>query len=235
MEVAIKKLKKPFESEIHGKNTYRELSLLKHMKHENVISLLEAFTPSKSLASFTDVYIVTPLAGVDLSTVIKAKKLSDEHIKCFVYQILNGLQYIHSAGVIHRDLKPNNITINEKCDLKIIDFGIARHIGCEMTGYVATRWYRAPEVMLEWRDYNQSMDLWAVGCIMAEMITSSPLFPGKDHIDQLHHILQVCGTPNEEIITRITNEHAVSYIKKLKPIKKKNFSQLFPSTSPEGN
>ncbi|KAL8168430.1 UNVERIFIED_CONTAM: Mitogen-activated protein kinase 14 [Gekko kuhli] len=88
--------------------------------------------------------------------------------------------YIHSADIIHRDLKPSNLAVNEDCELKILDFGLARHTDDEMTGYVATRWYRAPEIMLNWMHYNQTVDIWSVGCIMAELLTGRTLFPGKD-------------------------------------------------------
>nr|CAG4639034.1 EOG090X033O [Daphnia magna] len=140
-KVAIKKLARPFQSAIHAKRTYRELRLLKHMNHENVIGLLDVFTPASSLADFQDVYMVTHLMGADLNNIVKTQKLSDDHVQFLVYQILRGLKYIHSAGIIHRDLKPSNIAVNEDCELKILDFGLARPTETEMTGYVATRCY----------------------------------------------------------------------------------------------
>nr|XP_015207677.1 PREDICTED: mitogen-activated protein kinase 11-like [Lepisosteus oculatus] len=91
-------------------------------------------------------------------------------------------QYIHSAGLIHRDLKPSNVAVNEDCELRILDFGLARQTDDEMTGYVATRWYRAPEIMLNWMHYNQTVDIWSVGCIMGELIKGKVLFPGNDCI-----------------------------------------------------
>jgi p38 MAP kinase len=102
MKVAIKKLARPFQSAIHAKRTYRELRLLKHMNHENVIGLLDVFTPSLSLGEFQEVYLVTHLMGADLNSIIKTQKLSDDHVQFLVYQILRGLKYIHSAGIIHR-------------------------------------------------------------------------------------------------------------------------------------
>ncbi|KAM7282741.1 putative mitogen-activated protein kinase [Ixodes scapularis] len=155
-KVAIKKLSRPFQSAIHAKRTYRELRLLKHMDHENVIGLLDVFTPSTTLEDFQDVYLVNHLMGSDLNNIIRTQRLSDDHVQFLVYQILRGLKYIHSAGIIHRDLKPSNIAVNEDCELKILDFGLARHAEVEMTGYVATRWYRAPEIMLNWMHYNQT-------------------------------------------------------------------------------
>lgn len=101
-KVAIKKLARPFQSAIHAKRTYRELRMLKHMRHENIIGLLDVFTPAKSLAEFNDVYLVTALMGADLNNIVKTQKLSDDHVQFLVYQIVRGMKYVHSAGIIHR-------------------------------------------------------------------------------------------------------------------------------------
>lgn len=212
--VAIKKLARPFQSAIHAKRTYRELKLLKHMRHENVIGLLDVFYSNNDTNQvccvgifvlmvlnenlLLQIYLVTHLMGADLNNIIRTQRLTDEHVQFLVYQILRGLKYIHSAGVIHRvssegknelflkkifqDLKPSNIAVNEDCELRILDFGLARPTENEMTGYVATRWYRAPEIMLNWMHYNQTVDIWSVGCIMAELLTGFTLFPGSDRI-----------------------------------------------------
>ncbi|XP_076351272.1 mitogen-activated protein kinase p38b-like isoform X1 [Tachypleus tridentatus] len=232
-KVAIKKLGRPFLSAIHAKRTYRELRLLKHINHENVIGLLDVFTPTNSLKDFQDVYLVTHLMGADLSNIIKTQKLSDDHVQFLVYQILRGLKYIHSAGIIHRDLKPSNLAVNEDCELKILDFGLARHAEVEMTGYVSTRWYRAPEIMLNWMRYNQTVDIWSVGCIMAELITSKPLFPGTDHIHQLNLIMQILGTPSEDFLKKITSDSAQNYIRAQPKMEKKNFKDVFKGASSE--
>uniref|UniRef100_A0A9J7XG54 mitogen-activated protein kinase n=1 Tax=Cyprinus carpio carpio TaxID=630221 RepID=A0A9J7XG54_CYPCA len=165
LRVAVKKLSRPFQSIIHAKRTYRELRLLKHMKHENVIGLLDVFTPATCLAGFDDVYLVTHLMGADLNNIVKCQKLTDDHVQFLIYQILRGL----------KDLKPGNLAVNEDCELKILDFGLARLTDDEMTGYVATRWYRAPEIMLNWMHYNMTVDIWSVGCIMAELLTGRTL------------------------------------------------------------
>uniref|UniRef100_A0A8D3D5I9 mitogen-activated protein kinase n=1 Tax=Scophthalmus maximus TaxID=52904 RepID=A0A8D3D5I9_SCOMX len=205
-QIAVKKLSRPFQSIIHAKRTYRELRLLKHMKHENVIGLLDVFTPATSLEEFSDVYLVTHLMGADLNNIVKCQKLTDDHVQFLIYQILRGLKYIHSADIIHRDLKPSNLAVNEDCELKILDFGLARHTDDEMTGYVATRWYRAPEIMLNWMHYNMTVDIWSVGCIMAELLTGRTLFPGTDHIDQLKLIMMLVGTPGPELLMKISSE-----------------------------
>uniref|UniRef100_A0A8C3FMK5 mitogen-activated protein kinase n=1 Tax=Chrysemys picta bellii TaxID=8478 RepID=A0A8C3FMK5_CHRPI len=226
LRVAVKKLSRPFQSIIHAKRTYRELRLLKHMKHENVIGLLDVFTPAKSLEEFNDVYLVTHLMGADLNNIVKCQKLTDDHVQFLIYQILRGLK------VLAPDLKPSNLAVNEDCELKILDFGLARHTDDEMTGYVATRWYRAPEIMLNWMHYNQTVDIWSVGCIMAELLTGRTLFPGTDHIDQLKLILRLVGTPGPELLKKISSESARNYIQSLSYMPKMNFENVFIGANP---
>jgi p38 MAP kinase len=117
------------------------------------------------------------------------------------------LKYVHSAGVVHRDLKPSNILVNENCDLKICDFGLARIQDPQMTGYVSTRYYRAPEIMLTWQKYDVEVDIWSAGCIFAEMLEGKPLFPGKDHVNQFSIITELLGTPPDDVIQSICSEN----------------------------
>nr|XP_054109901.1 mitogen-activated protein kinase 13 isoform X3 [Callithrix jacchus] len=231
-KVAIKKLSRPFQSEIFAKRAYRELQLLKHMQHENVIGLLDVFTPASSLRNFHDFYLVMPFMQSDLQKIM-GMEFSEDKIQYLVYQMLKGLKYIHSAGVVHRDLKPGNLAVNEDCELKILDFGLARPADVEMTGYVVTRWYRAPEVILSWMHYNQTVDIWSVGCIMAEMLTGKTLFKGKDYLDQLSQILKVTGVPGTEFVQKLKDKAAKSYIQALPQSPKKDFTQLFPQASPQ--
>lgn len=118
--------------------------------------------------------------------VIRTQDLSDDHCQYFIYQTLRALKAMHSANVLHRDLKPSNLLLNANCDLKVCDFGLARSAASQednsgfMTEYVATRWYRAPEIMLTFKEYTKAIDVWSVGCILAEMLSGKPLFPGKD-------------------------------------------------------
>lgn len=232
-KVAIKKLYRPFQSEIFAKRAYRELRLLKHMKHENVIGLVDVFTADLSLDRFHDFYLVMPFMGTDLGKLMKLQRLSEEKIQYLVYQMLKGLKYIHSAGIIHRDLKPGNLAINQDCELKILDFGLARQADSEMTGYVVTRWYRAPEVILSWMHYTQTVDIWSVGCIMAEMLQGKPLLKGSDHLDQLTEIMKLTGTPSQEFISKLDSEDAKSYIKSLPKVEKKDLQKVFSSANPQ--
>ncbi|XP_054464510.1 STKc_p38 domain-containing protein [Anoplopoma fimbria] len=228
-KVAIKKLYRPFQSLIHAKRAYRELRLLRHIQHENVICLLDVFTPDNTLEKFQTFYMVMPLVAQDLGLIMKKRRLTDRIITYLFYQLLRGLKYIHSAGIIHRDLKPGNLAVNENCELKILDFGLARHTESEMTGYVVTRWYRAPEVILNWMHYSQTVDVWSAACILAEMITSRVLFPGHDSIDQLNKILRLTGTPDSSLVQKMQSKDAQSYVQGLPVQKKKNFKEVFAS------
>jgi p38 MAP kinase len=181
-KVAVKKLSRPFQSVIHAKRCYRELKLLRHISHDNVISLLDVFTPAVDFEHFEDVYFVSELMGSDLHKIVHTQPLTDDHVQFFIYQLLRGLKYVHSAGIIHRDLKPSNIGVSEDCEIKILDFGLGRATAQIMTGYVTTRHWRAPEIMLNWMHYTQKADIWSVGCIMAELLTGKVLFPGSDCI-----------------------------------------------------
>ncbi|XP_064400308.1 mitogen-activated protein kinase 14-like [Halichondria panicea] len=227
IRVAIKQLSRPFQTQIHAKRCYRELRLLKHMCHENVIKLLDVFTSAVDFESFYDVYFVTELMGSDLHKIVKTQALSDAHVQFFIYQILRGVKYIHSAGIIHRDLKPSNVGVSEDCEIKILDFGLGRKTDNEMTGYVMTRYWRAPEVMLSWMHYGQQADIWSVGCVMAELLTGQTLFPGSDYRDHLMKILQICGSPDEELMQKIEGESARTYIKSLTTFPKKDFHKFF--------
>ncbi|XP_045134616.1 mitogen-activated protein kinase 1-like [Portunus trituberculatus] len=218
-KVAIKKIS-PFEHQTYCQRTLREIKILTRFKHENVIDIRDIIR-AQTIESMKDVYIVQCLMETDLYKLLKSQKLSNDHICYFLYQILRGLKYIHSANVLHRDLKPSNLLLNTTCDLKICDFGLARvadpehdHTGF-LTEYVATRWYRAPEIMLNSKGYTKSIDIWSVGCILAEMLSNRPLFPGKHYLDQLNHILGILGSPCQEDLECIINEKARSYLQSL--------------------
>uniref|UniRef100_A0A4W4GVR4 Mitogen-activated protein kinase n=1 Tax=Electrophorus electricus TaxID=8005 RepID=A0A4W4GVR4_ELEEL len=188
-QVAIKKIPNAFEVVTNAKRTLRELKILKHFKHDNIIAIKDILHASRNVN-----YVVLDLMESDLHQIIHSRQpLTPEHTRYFLYQLLRGLKYIHSANVIHRDLKPSNLLVNENCELKIGDFGMARGLSAAhadesrsfMTEYVATRWYRAPELMLSLHHYSLAIDIWSVGCIFAEMLGRKQLFPGKHYVHQL--------------------------------------------------
>eukprot|EP00438_Fugacium_kawagutii_P035142 Skav218782 [mRNA] locus=scaffold1372:454950:455843:- [translate_table: standard] len=169
----------------------------------------------------------------DLASILKSPQpLSDEHCKFFTYQILRGLKYVHTAGVMHRDLKPRNLLVNSNCDLKICDYGLARlvtHNGePPLTEYVCNRWYKAPEVLCSCAGYGPAIDIWSVGCIFAEMLRRKPLFPGKNTQHQLNLIVSHLGFDAE---TRIKDEKCRKFLESL--VKTSEFTGLYEAVGPQ--
>lgn len=235
-KVAIKKIPKAFDDLVDGKRILREVKLLHHFQHDNICSISD-LAPSPAHVPFEDVYIILDFMETDLHKIIYSKNvLTDEHIQYFIYQILRGLKYMHSANVLHRDLKPSNLLLNGNCDLKICDFGLARGVSqeldYELTEYVVTRWYRAPEVMCSCQEYSTGIDVWSVGCILAELHGRKPLFPGDDYIKQMNLIFGVLGTPTEDDYEFISNDKALEYIKSLKKKEKVPFKEVYPKATP---
>ncbi|KAK9081005.1 hypothetical protein Syun_030685 [Stephania yunnanensis] len=232
--VAIKKIANAFDNRMDAKRTLREIKLLRHLDHENVIGIRDVIPPPIREA-FSDVYIATELMDTDLHQIIRSnQELSEEHCQYFLYQILRGLKYIHSANVIHRDLKPSNLLLNATCDLKICDFGLARPTSESdfMTEYVVTRWYRAPELLLNSTDYTAAIDVWSVGCIFMEMMIRRPLFAGRDHVHQMRLLTELLGTPTEADLGFVRNEDAIRYIRQLPQHPRQPFASTFPHVSP---
>ncbi|KAK3699593.1 hypothetical protein QZH41_014305 [Actinostola sp. cb2023] len=213
-KVAIKKLSRPFQNVTHAKRAYRELVLMKIVNHKNVsttnrytikhiIGLLNVFTPDRCLEEFNDLYLVMELMDASLCQVIQMD-LDHERLSYLLYQMLCGVKHLHDADIIHRDLKPSNIVVKSDCSLKILDFGLARTAGSAfmMTPYVVTRYYRAPEVILG-MGYSDNVDVWSIGCILAEMIRGHVMFPGSDHIDQWNKVTEQLGTPSESFLNQL--------------------------------
>ncbi|KAL6220609.1 hypothetical protein ACLB2K_008365 [Fragaria x ananassa] len=234
-KVAIKKINNVFENRIDALRTLRELKLLRNIQHENVIALKDVMMPTHR-TSFNDVYFVYELMDTDLHQIIKSSQpLSTDHCKYFLFQLLRGLKYLHSANILHRDLKPGNLLINANCDLKICDFGLARTSRGNdqfMTEYVVTRWYRAPELLLCCDNYGTSIDLWSVGCIFAEILGRKPIFPGTECLNQLKLIINVLGSQQEPDIMFIDNPKARKFIKSLPYSRGTHFSRLYPQADP---
>lgn len=233
-EVAIKKIGNAFDNRVDAKRTLREIMLLRHLNHENIIAIKDIIRPPNK-ETFNDVYIIYELMDTDLHQIIRSNQpLNDDHCQYFLYQILRGLKYVHSAHVLHRDLKPSNLFMNANCDLKIGDFGLARTTSEAdfMTEYVVTRWYRAPELLLNCSEYTAAIDIWSVGCILGEIVTREPLFPGKDYVHQLRLITELIGSPDDSSLGFLRSDNARRYVRQLPHYPKQQFSSRFPSMSP---
>uniref|UniRef100_A0ACD6A815 Uncharacterized protein n=1 Tax=Avena sativa TaxID=4498 RepID=A0ACD6A815_AVESA len=237
--VAIKKINDVFEHVSDATRILREVKLLRLLRHPDVVEIKHIMLPP-SRREFQDIYVVFELMESDLHQVIRANDdLTAEHYQFFLYQLLRALKYIHAGNVFHRDLKPKNILANSDCKLKICDFGLARvsfndaPSAIFWTDYVATRWYRAPELCGSFfSKYTPAVDIWSIGCIFAELLTGRPLFPGKNVVHQLDIITDLLGTPSSETLSRIRNEKARRY---LSCMRKKNpvpLTQKFPNADP---
>lgn len=238
--VAIKKVTNIFSKKILCKRALREMRLLNHFRgHKNITCLYDMDIVDTN--HFNEIYLYEELMECDMHQIIRSQQpLTDAHYQSFIYQILVGLKYIHSANVLHRDLKPGNLLVNADCELKICDFGLARGFSNDpeknagfLTEYVATRWYRAPEIMLSFQSYTKAIDVWSVGCILAELLGGKPLFKGKDYVDQLNQILHYLGNPSEETLQRIGSQRAQEYVRSLPFMPRIPFKQLFPNANPE--
>lgn len=225
--VAIKKLSKPFANDTYAKRAFREIRLMKMVHHKNIIGLLNLFTPALTLSDFSDVYIVMEAMDANLTRVI-GLELDHDRISYLLYQLLCGLKHLHMADIIHRDLKPSNIVVKEDCSLKILDFGLARAADSAfmMTPYVVTRYYRAPEIIVGMR-YKENVDIWAVGCIFAELVKGEILLPGRDYIDQWNIVCKKMGTPSPNFFAKL-QPNVKAYCESQTRFKGYTIDQLFP-------
>lgn len=174
----------------------REITLLKELNHPNVVCLLDVVHADSKL------YLVFEYLVQDLKKYLDGvgKDLSQDLVKSYTYQLLNGLSFCHSNCILHRDLKPQNLLLDEHGYIKLADFGLARAFGMPVRTYtheVVTLWYRAPEILLGSKIYTMAVDIWSIGCIFAEMLARKALFPGDSEIDQLFRIFRTLGTPTE--------------------------------------
>lgn len=240
-EVAIKKIPNSWQNTTEAKRCLREIKLLKMLDHENVIELFEVIEPPCTV--FNEVYLVTELCDADLHTVINSETpLSEDHVQFFIYHILRALLYLHSANVVHRDLKPMNVLVMKNCDIKICDFGLARgRAGFDhddddwlRTEYVGTRWYRAPEVVLTSTEYTAAVDMWSAGCILGELMGRKVMFKGGDFLDQIKTICSILGTPEDSELSFIPPENSAAraFMKgRFERMPPQNFRVLYPDAS----
>lgn len=212
--VAVKKIYDAFRNRTDAQRTFREIWYLQEFhSHPNIITLLEVVKAKND----KDIYLIFDFMETDLHQLIKKGTLKEDWKHGFIiFQLLSALSYIHSANVIHRDIKPSNILMNHRCELKLADFGLARSLeqteeyasDPTLTEYVATRWYRAPEILLGSKRYTKGVDIWSVGCIMGEVISGKPLFPGTSTLNQVERIMAALPHPLQADIDSLCTGYA---------------------------
>ncbi|KAI6077710.1 Cell division protein kinase 10 [Aix galericulata] len=198
--VALKKVRMDNEKEGMPVSSLREITLLLELHHPNIVELKEVVVGNH----LESIFLVMGYCEQDLASLLENMQtpFSEAQVKCIILQVLKGLQYLHNKYIIHRDLKVSNLLMTDKGCVKIADFGLARTYGMPpkpMTPKVVTLWYRAPELLLGTTTQTTSIDMWAVGCILAELLAHKPLLPGTSEIHQIDLIVQLLGTPNENI------------------------------------
>ena len=189
--VAIKKFKEVGD-ELVKKTMKRELKMLQRLHHPNVVEFQDAFRRKGNL------FLVFEFVDKNLLELLQEHPngLDPNLIRHLIYQLCKSIKYLHEQNIIHRDIKPENLLITDKMESKLCDFGFARLVSeanDKLTDYVATRWYRAPELLLSQGNYGKEVDYWAIGCIMGELVDGNPLFPGENELDQIHCIQKVLG------------------------------------------
>jgi serine/threonine protein kinase len=240
IDLAIKRIRPYANDEWDARHCLREIRLLKLLgPHPNIITLYELSLFEEK----TELYMTMEVMDCDLHRVIQSKQpLSEKHHKCFIKQMLEGIKAMHAIGVFHRDLKPGNILVSKDCQLRITDFGLARFMDDStrkganqenpMTEYVVTRWYRCPEILLSPnKPYSEAIDLWSIGCILAELIKRKPLFPGKSHANQVQLIFEVMGYNNARELGFPVSVEASSFLDKRCRYRKQPLQKVMPGVS----
>ncbi|KAJ4456700.1 putative Extracellular signal-regulated kinase 2 [Paratrimastix pyriformis] len=237
--VALKKIFGAFQNATDAQRTYREIMFLNELgRHENIIHLLNVLKADNNI----DIYLIFEYMETDLHVVIRSNILEPIHKQFVMYQCLKALKYMHSAELLHRDMKPSNLLLNSECIVKVADFGLARLLKTldngsvanpVLTDYVATRWYRAPEILLGSTRYTKGVDMWSIGCILGEMLGGKPMFPGSSTMNQLDKIIEVTGRPSQEDIESIKSPFAATMLESLPTTQPKNLADVFPNAPPE--
>lgn len=234
--VALKKIFDAFQNATDAQRTYREIVLLQELRgFEHIVQLRRVLGCSND----RDIYLVFDFLDTDLHNVIRASVLNELHKQAILYQLLKCLKMLHSAGLVHRDLKPSNILIDSKCRIKLADFGLARSMGeggvavnngkdGMMTDYVATRWYRAPEILLGSSRYTLGVDMWSTGCIFGELISGRPAFPGNSTMNQLDRILEMTDKPSREDIAAMKSPYAATMLEALPLTPPRPLHEIYP-------
>ncbi|XP_061400051.1 mitogen-activated protein kinase 15 [Musca vetustissima] len=228
--VAVKKIFDAFRDETDAQRTFREIVFLKAFRnHPNIVKLHNVYKAQNNL----DIYLIFEYMESDLHNIIKKGTiLKDIHKRYIMYQLINAIKYIHSGNVIHRDLKPSNVLIDSKCRCKLADFGLARSVSSMPMHYVATRWYRAPEILIASKKYTKGIDMWSLGCILGEMIRGKPLFQGSSTVNQIEKIISTLPDITEDDIKAVGAGFGSVLLKKhISKEKKTTFRDLLNDAS----
>nr|XP_045000613.1 mitogen-activated protein kinase 15 isoform X2 [Jaculus jaculus] len=222
---------------LHSFGFHSSLSFQAFGDHPNIIRLLHVIPAEND----KDIYLVFESMDTDLNAVIqKGRLLEDIHKRCIFYQLLRATKFIHSGRVIHRDQKPSNVLLDASCRVKLCDFGLARSLsdlpegpeGQALTEYVATRWYRAPEVLLSSRRYTPGVDMWSLGCILGEMLRGQPLFPGTSTLHQLELILETISPPSIDELQALGSGYSALILHSLGSRPRQTLDALLPPDTP---
>ncbi|KAI8904405.1 kinase-like domain-containing protein [Gorgonomyces haynaldii] len=229
--VALKRIRIDSEEEGVPCTAIREISLLKELKHPNIVRLYDVIHTEKKLT------LVFEYFDSDLKKFLDSNQgdIAPPTIRSLMLQLMRGIAWCHEHRVLHRDLKPQNLLINKRTELKLADFGLARAFGIPVRGYsheVVTLWYRAPDVLLGSRQYSTSIDMWSVGCIFAEVATGRPLFPGSTPSDQLQRIYKVLGSPDVSKWPKIVE--LPEYTQDGATYERMNLDEVVPKLVPDG-
>ncbi|XP_063907106.1 cyclin-dependent kinase 2-like [Zophobas morio] len=196
--IKLEKFSKDDQTEGVPSTAIREISILKGLRHSAIIELQDVMYTSDKL------YLVFEYLDLDLKRYLDGtmKPMHKELIRSYLKQLCEGLAYLHTHRILHRDIKPQNLLVDKEGHIKIADFGLSRCFSVPTKSYtheVVTMWYRAPELLLGSKLYTNGVDIWSLGCVMAEMLIKRALFPGDSEIDQIFKIFKILGTPNEEM------------------------------------
>ncbi|CAM9605339.1 unnamed protein product [Ectocarpus sp. 8 AP-2014] len=232
--LALKKCFDAFRNATDAQRTFREIMYLQALAgHDNLIRLQHVVKAENG----RDIYLTFDHMETDLHAVIRANILEEIHKKYIIYQLVKALKFMHSADLLHRDIKPSNLLLNSDCHVKLCDFGLCRNIAetagpqPHLTDYVATRWYRAPEILLGSPRYTKGVDMWAVGCILGEMLSGRPTFPGTSTMNQLEKIMESTGRPSPEDVQSIKSPFAGTMLESIPPTRQISLNEVFSSAS----
>eukprot|EP00397_Hematodinium_sp_SG-2012_P043996 GEMP01049033.1.p1 GENE.GEMP01049033.1~~GEMP01049033.1.p1 ORF type:complete len:383 (+),score=65.96 GEMP01049033.1:47-1150(+) len=233
---AVKRIYDAFQNPQDSQRTYREVLILLNLRgFSGIVTLHEVIQTTND----KEIYLVLDNMQTDLQSALTNTTMQAMHKQHMIYQIFRSLKFIHSASVIYRDLKPSNILLNANGEIKLCDFGSARlldedvDVDTTLTDYVSSRWYRAPELLMVCRRYRFSIDMWAAGCILGELLGSKPMFISTSTLHLMDNIIAICGKPTEQDIDSMRSPYAATMLQPYLAVEPANLEKMFPRASKE--